>query len=76
MNNKEIINKIISTAKLSDSDILQSKGRIYTFLNPVSYLEAVKSKELFSNFDGIFVDGSILVLAIRLLYGKNIIRRH
>lgn len=47
MNNKEIINKIISTAKLSDSDILQSKGRIYTFLNPVSYLEAVKSKELF-----------------------------
>lgn len=46
MNNKEIINKIISTAKLSDSDILQSKGRIYTFLNPGFILRSCKVKRV------------------------------
>ena len=75
MNKKGIINKILSTTKLSDSEILQSKGKIYTFLNPVSYLEAIKQKDLFNNFDGIFVDGSILVAAIRCLYRKKVIRK-
>lgn len=48
---------------------------IYTFLNPVSYLDALKHKDLFRQFDGIFADGAILVAAIRLLYGKRIARR-
>ena len=64
------IEKIITT----DQNII-CKGRIYTFLNPVSYLEAVKNEDLFSSFDGIFVDGSILAKAIRLLYGKRVNRR-
>ena len=64
------IEKILST----DQDVI-SKGRIYTFLNPVSYLEAEKNEDLFSSFDGIFIDGSILAKAIWLLYGKKVSRR-
>lgn len=50
-------------------------GGVCTFLNPVSYLEAVKEEELFGNFDLIFADGSIMVWFIHLLYGKKIKRR-
>lgn len=57
------------------SDIFTTENRIYTFLNPVSYLDASKQKKLFENFDGIFADGSLLVKAIQVLYGKKIERR-
>jgi len=41
----------------------------------VSYLIATRNEKLFSRFDGILVDGFILVAAIRLFYGKRIQRR-
>lgn len=58
-----------------DENCFEGKGEICTFLNPVSYLDARKNKELFSEFDQIFVDGSILIGAIRVLYGKKLKRR-
>lgn len=70
--------KSILVQKILDSErmeYLHEKGKVYTFLNPVSYLDALKHKELFSRFDGIFADGSLLVGAIRMLYGKNVTRR-
>ena len=67
--------KIVITEKNTLEEIFERQGRIYTFLNPVSYLLALENKELFGCFDGIFADGSILVLAIRLLYGKRVTRR-
>lgn len=56
------------------TDLFERKGKIYTFLNPVSYLEAVKNKELFESFDGIFVDGKFLASTIRLFYHKRVER--
>lgn len=70
-----LIDKIIKTDAFDEELLLETRGRAYTFLNPVSYLSALDNKELFANFDGIFVDGSILVSAIKLLYGKNVTRR-
>lgn len=71
-----IIKKIITTNNsVTLNDIVTNKGRIYTFLNPVSYLTALDNKDLFGNFDGIFADGSLLVAAIKMLYGKKVIRR-
>lgn len=70
-----IIEKIVVTEKSTLKEIFERQGQIYTFLNPVSYLLALENKELFGRFDGIFADGSILVFAIRLLYGKRITRR-
>ena len=55
--------------------MLVSRGKIYTFLNPVSYLTALKDESLFTRFDAVMVDGSILATAIRLLYNKKIKRR-
>lgn len=66
---------IISTNSNSLIELLKEKNRIYTFLNPVSYLTALDNKEMFNQFDGIFADGSILVSAIKLLYGTKVTRR-
>ena len=69
------ISKIIETNKLPFLELLETRGCIYTFLNPVSYLTALKEKDLFFQFDGIFADGSILTNAIRIVYWEKIIRR-
>lgn len=71
-NNKNLVDIITSTEE-NISNIF--KGKIYTFLNPVSYIVARKHKELFSQFDGIFADGEILVKAIKIFYRKTINRR-
>ena len=70
-----LVGKIIATEQWGDRDFLKEKRRIYTFLNPVSYLDALQHQDMFAQFDGIFADGSLLVKAIRLLYGKHITRR-
>lgn len=70
-----LLSKIIQTDKLLFLHLVTQKGRMYTFLNPVSYLIALENKSLFEKFDGIFADGSVLVSAIRLLYGKQVTRR-
>jgi len=70
-----LINKILETEKSSTEEVLEEAGKIYTFLNPVSYLMALDNKALFCHYDGIFADGSILVTAIKCLYGVGITRR-
>ena len=70
-----LVNKIFSTERYSFNQIFESKGKVYTYLNPVSYLTALDNKKLFEQMDGIFADGGLLVKAIKLLYGKQVTRR-
>lgn len=70
-----LVNKILSTEKYSVNQIFELKGKVYTFLNPVSYLTALDNKELFGQMDGIFADGGLLVKAIKMLYAKVATRR-
>lgn len=70
-----LVDKILSTEKYSVDQIFETKGRVYTYLNPVSYLTALVNKELFGKMDGIFADGGLLVKAIKLVYGKVVTRR-
>lgn len=70
-----LVQKILSTEILSIDEVFTKKGSIYTFLNPVSYLSALDNKAMFTRFDGIFADGSILVAAINTVYGKHVTRR-
>lgn len=70
-----LIKKITTTETKNITNIFLQKKRIYTFLNPVSYLIALDNKTLFEQFDGIFADGSILVAAIKILYRKTVSRR-
>ena len=70
-----LIEKIVATNSSTLNEIVEAKGRIYTFLNPVSYLDALDNNGLFGRFDGIFADGSLLVAAIKMLYGKSVTRR-
>lgn len=71
----DIIKKIIESNGIDLNTMFNSKGKIYTFLNPVSYIDAAKNKRLYEEFDAIFADGSVLVNAIKLLYGKAVKRR-
>lgn len=71
----QLISKILSTDKVSVEELLKSGKGIYTFLNPVSYLDALKHKDLFSAFDGIYADGGLLVKAIKITYGVIVKRR-
>lgn len=70
-----LVNKILSTEFYSVNQIFESKGKVYTYLNPVSYLTALDNKELFEQLDGIFADGELLVKAIKIVYGKQVTRR-
>ena len=70
-----LVSKVFETEDLSYQQIFSKSDTIYTFLNPVSYLSALDNKDLFSQFDGIFADGSILVSAIKIVYGEKITRR-
>ena len=70
-----LVEKILATEGLGEKGFFEARGRVYTFLNPVSYLDALERKELFGRFDGIFADGSLLVAAIRMVYGKRVMRR-
>lgn len=70
----DLIQKIISTDSCY-AEMFEGHGKAYTFLNPVSYLLAVKNKGLYSRFDGVFVDGKFLALAICFFYWKRLKRR-
>lgn len=69
------ISNIVTTNQKNIDIIFNERNKIYTFLNPVSYLTALDNKDLFNQFDGIFADGSLLVAAIKLLYGTKVTRR-
>ncbi len=72
---KKLVRKIMESDNLAVERLLKRTNQIYTFLNPVSYLTARRSEELFGQFDGILVDGYFLAIAISFLYGKVIKRR-
>jgi N-acetylglucosaminyldiphosphoundecaprenol N-acetyl-beta-D-mannosaminyltransferase len=67
--------KIANTEDIVGNNLFVCPNRIYTFLNPVSYLDALKHKKLFEQFNGLFADGSLLVAAIQMFYGKKVVRR-
>ncbi len=71
----QLVTTITKTDASNMEHILTSRGKIYTFLNPVSYLSALDHNDLFSSFDGIFADGSLLVKAIKRLYNVDVVRR-
>lgn len=73
--NSILVSKILSTESFSVNQIFENKGKVYTYLNPVSYLTALDGKDLFSQMDGIFADGGLLVKAIKMVYGKKVTRR-
>ena len=60
-----LIEKIIEFRTTIKESPLKQGNSIYTFLNPVSYLAAMKMASLFARFDGLMVYGAILATAIR-----------
>lgn len=70
-----IVRLIIKTEKQRIEDIFVQNGKVYSYVNPVSYLDALKHKDVYSSMDGLFVDGSLMASAVHLCYGKRITRR-
>ena len=71
----QIVKRIIETEGYKIKDVFFMKGKVFSYVNPVSYLDALKHKELYSSMDGLFVDGSLMAAAVHLCYGKHITRR-
>lgn len=69
----KLIAKIVESEKMLDT-LFERPGAIYTFLNPVSYLDAQKNVDLFVEFDGVFSDGVLLANTIKGLYGIGVSR--
>ena len=70
-----LVSKILATEGFSINQIFENRGKVYSFLNPVSYLTALDNKDVFLKMDGLFADGSLLVKAIKMLYRKEVTRR-
>lgn len=69
-----LVSKMVTTEAIDWRNFEPDSGKIYTFLNPVSYLDALKNKTLFAQMDGIYADGYLLVTAMRFFYGVKIER--
>lgn len=74
MNIKPLIDKIVKSASMYPSGIFQAKGKIVTCVNPYSYLILRKNSKLYERFDGVFVDGILMCIFIRLLWLKKVPR--
>ena len=70
-----IVKKILETEKYDISNILSMYGKVFSYVNPVTYLDAIKHKELLASMDGLFVDGTLMATAVHICYGKKITRR-
>lgn len=70
-----LVKTVIQTEDYSLKEILLMKGKVFSYVNPVTYLDAIKHKDLIASMDGLFVDGSLMAAAIHICYGKHITRR-
>lgn len=74
MKNKWLIDNIYQTTSRYPNYIFNTKGQIYTFVNPYKYHMIRNNVELYKQMDGVFVDGILMVLMYKLLYRRNIRR--
>lgn len=70
-----LVKLILKTENIEIEDILLQKQKVFSYVNPVTYLDAIKHKELLASMDGLFVDGALMAAAIHICYGKHIRRR-
>jgi len=75
MKKSKLVEMICLTDQCAVEQIFEKRGKVYTYLNPVSYLVALDNKDLFCKMDGIFADGGLLVKAIKTVYDKQVTRR-
>lgn len=75
MTNREFVKRLVDSDKSYPNQILSHNSRqIITCINPYSYLIFRKKRDLYDQFDKIYVDGILLCIFIRLLWGKKIRR--
>lgn len=74
MNNDWLIHKLDKSCSSYPQDIFSKKCSINTCVNPYSYHILRRNRQLFSQFDGIFVDGILLCIFLRIIWGKRIRR--
>ena len=53
----KLVEKIVETDQRIHGLTDLREGNIYSFLNPVSYIDALKHRELFGQMDGLFRRG-------------------
>lgn len=74
MSVSDIARKICDTSTIYPDRIFDIKGKNYTFVNPYSYLVVRKKAYLFDYIDGVFADGILVCIWVRLFRWKKIQR--
>ncbi|MDE6811076.1 MAG: WecB/TagA/CpsF family glycosyltransferase [Muribaculaceae bacterium] len=74
MNNRHYVETIRDSASGYPEVTFRESGKIYTCVNPYSYHLIRKNPDLYSEMDGLFVDGMLMCKMIGLLWGYRIRR--
>lgn len=74
MNTRWLIEKIAQANKSYPQFTFEHHKKIYTCVNPYSYHIVRKNIDIYSQFDGIFVDGILMCIFLRIIAGKKIRR--
>lgn len=74
MNNRWLINKIVNADTGYPKATFSTPYRLNTCVNPYSYHILRNNRDLFHDYDGIFVDGILMCIFIRLVWGKKVRR--
>lgn len=74
MTTREFVDRIDKTAAAYPEKVFNVAGKAYTCVNPYSYHILKNNSELYSELDGLFVDGMTMCWWIRLLWGRKIPR--
>lgn len=75
MSIKNIIQIINRSESLYPIKIFGQTNKIITCMNSIGYLYARKHSDLYSMFDGIYIDGILMCKALKYIWGINITRR-
>ena len=69
----------IRKIKLSEDNynaiVFEKKNKVYSFINPYGYHLLRKNIDLYNQLDGLFVDGILMCIYIRIFYKYKITRR-
>lgn len=74
MNNRRFVDLITESASCYPNISFSRKGAIYTCVNPFSYHIVRKYPDIYSQLDGLYVDGILMCKMINLMWNRHIPR--
>ena len=75
MDVSSVIFKLFSSEQIYPLPLFEKTGKVYSFINPYGYHLLRKNYGLYDRLDGLYVDGILMCVLCKMLYGLKISRR-